>query len=497
MIFLLTLQSESASKAHRSVAAERQLLRATRQVEGVSIVRGVQIHDSLPHRRAFGAAVTGLIVVTAATLAVTASSSVGGARARFARETANCISEGTCYTPHQFQVAYGVQPLLQRGIDGRGETVVLPELAESQLSPPNVTDLRKDFAVFDQLFHLPAPHLRFASTFAGPKAPWLAYGEEVLDAELVHTIAPRAALTILLVKGNSLDSADQAVAASIAALRMGASEGGIISLSPAGQIGGEHCVTHGQLEELNNALRTDARDHVTVVAATGDSGAAGEPCALIDALSAGISSGFIPRREVTLVSSDPLVLGAGGTTLSANHTTGSWTAETTWGLPDGTPGTGFQASGGGFSHLFPRPSYQDAVRGIGSMRGVPDVAADANPNPGSGVPVVTSDGGAGYTISEHGGTSASAPIWAGIIALADQYAKRHLGLVNPAIYRIARSPRYHQAFHDITSGSRNTAKFPHGTITGYRAGPGWDPVTGWGSPNAKVLVPLLASAATH
>jgi subtilase family serine protease len=457
----------------------------------------VQIHDSLPHRRAFGAAVTGLIVVTAATLAVTASSSVGGARARFARETANCISEATCYTPQRFQAAYGVQPLLQRGIDGRGETVVLPELAESQLSPPNVTDLRKDFAVFDQLFQLPVPHLRFASTFAGPKAPWLAYGEEVLDAELVHTIAPRAALTILLVKGNSLDSADEAVAASIAALRMGASEGGIISLSPAGQIGGEHCVTHGQLEELNNALRTDARDHVTVVAATGDSGAAGEPCALIDALSAGISSSFIPRREVTLVSSDPLVLGAGGTTLSANHTTGSWTAETTWGLPDGTPGTGFQASGGGFSHLFPRPSYQDAVRGIGSMRGVPDVAADANPNPGSGVPVVTSDGGAGYTISEHGGTSASAPIWAGIIALADQYAKRHLGLVNPAIYRIARSPQYHEAFHDITSGSRNTAKFPHGTITGYRAGLGWDPVTGWGSPNAKVLVPLLASAATH
>ena len=131
------------------------------------------------------------------------------------------------------------------------------------------------------------------------------------------------------------------------------------------------------------------------------------------------------------------------------------------------------------------------------MRGVPDVAADANPNPGSGVPVVTSDAGAGYTISEHGGTSASAPIWAGIIALADQYAKRHLGLVNPAIYRIARSPQYHQAFHDITNGSRNTAKFPHGTITGYRAGPGWDPVTGWGSPNAKVLVPLLASDATH
>ena len=497
MIFSLTLQSERADKTHRSVAAERPLFRATRQVEGASTVRGVQMSGPPPHRRAFGAAVTGLIVVSAATLAVAAMSSVGGARARSASEAANCISAATCYTPHQFQVAYGVQPLLQQGIDGRGETVVLPELAESQLSPPNVTDLRKDFAVFDRLFHLPAPHLRFASTFAGSRSPWLAYGEEVLDAELVHTIAPRAALTILLVKGNSLDSTDQAVTASIAALRMGAKEGGIISLSPAGQIGGEHCVTHTQLEELNNALRTDAHHHVTVVAATGDSGAAGEPCALIDALSAGISRSFIPRREVTLVSSDPLVLSAGGTTLSANQTTGAWTGETAWGLPDGTPGTGFQASGGGFSHLFLRPSYQNAVHGIRSMRGVPDVAADANPNPGSGVPVVTSNAGAGYTISEHGGTSASAPIWAGIIALADQYAKHHLGLVNPAIYRIARSPHYHQAFHDITNGSRNTAKFPRGTINGYRAGPGWDPVTGWGSPNAKVLVPLLASQATH
>ena len=400
-----------------------------------------------------------------------------------------------CYTPQQLEVAYGVRPLLQRGIDGRGETVVLPELAESQLSPPQVTNLRQDFAAFDHLFHLPAPHMRFVSTFAGPKDPWLAYGEEVLDAELVHSIAPRAALTILLVKGTSLDSADQAVSASVAALRRGASEGGIISLSPAGQIGGEHCVTHAQLAQLNAALRADADHHVTVVAASGDAGAAGEPCALIDALSGGLSSSFAPRKEVSLINSDPLVLSAGGTTLDASHTTGAWIGETTWGLPDGTPGTGFQASGGGFSHLFRRPSYQNGVPGIGSTRGVPDIAADANPNPNTGLPVVTSNARGGYTISEHGGTSASAPIWAGIIALADQYAGRHLGFVNPTIYQIARSPHYQQAFHDITSGHSNTAKFPHGTITGYRAAPGWDPVTGWGSPNAQVLVPLLASHA--
>ena len=95
--------------------------------------------------------------------------------------------------------------------------------------------------------------------------------------------------------------------------------------------------------------------------------------------------------------------------------------------------------------------YQNGVHGIGAMRGVPDVAADANTH--TGFPVVTSNASRGYTISGHGGTSASAPTWAGIIALADQYANRHLGFVNPAIYQIASSSSYHQAFHDITVGN--------------------------------------------
>jgi subtilase family serine protease len=129
------------------------------------------------------------------------------------------------------------------------------------------------------------------------------------------------------------------------------------------------------------------------------------------------------------------------------------------------------------------------------MRGVPDVAADGDPV--TGIAVITSNAGGGYTISGHAGTSASAPLWAGIIALADQYAKRHLGFVNPAIYRIARSSHYHQAFHDVTAGNSNTAEFPPTTITGYRAGLGWDPVTGWGSPDAQVLIPLLARYAAR
>jgi subtilase family serine protease len=199
--------------------------------------------------------------------------------------TGDCTSLQSCYTPQQLEVAYGVEPLLQRGIDGRGETVVLPELAESQLSPPTVTDLRLDFAAFDRLFHLPAPSLKVVSTFPNPSHPWFAFGEEVLDAEIVHAIAPRASLTILLVKETSLDSPANAVAASVAALRLGASEGGVISISAAGQIGGEHCVDHAQVTQLNAALEDDTAHHVTVIAATGDVGATGEPCVLITALS--------------------------------------------------------------------------------------------------------------------------------------------------------------------------------------------------------------------
>ena len=94
------------------------------------------------------------------------------------------------------------------------------------------------------------------------------------------------------------------------------------------------------------------------------------------------------------------------------------------------------------------------------------------------------------------GTSGPTPLWGGVIALADQYAHHDLGLVNPAIYRIGRSPGYHKAFHDVTAGDNYVTAGSAATVTGYQAGPGWDPVTGWGSPGAQVLVPLLARFAS-
>jgi subtilase family serine protease len=109
---------------------------------------------------------------------------------------------------------------------------------------------------------------------------------------------------------------------------------------------------------------------------------------------------------------------------------------------------------------------------------VPDVAGDAD-EAGGLARVIASAGVAG--LESDAGTSDSAPLWAGIVALADEYAHHDLGSVNPGIYAIARSSSYHKALHDITTG-----------FNGYDAARGWDPVTGWGTPDAQVLVPLLA-----
>ena len=234
---------------------------------------------------------------------------------------------------------------------------------------------------------------------------------------------------------------------------------------------------------MDAALQAD-RDHdVTVVAASGDKGAASD-------LHLGSTT---PVKEVSLPASDPWVLAAGGTRLTADAATGAYTRETAWNTLPAPPDSddGSSASGGGFSHLFARPGYQDGVPGAGATRGVPDVAGDAAFD--TGLAVVDGKGSFGQAfVRPATGTSAAAPFWAGLVALADQLAGRHLGFINSAIYSIARGPDYHAAFHDITAGD-NTFTVPPATVTGYSAGPGWDPVTGWGTPDAQVLVPLLAA----
>jgi subtilase family serine protease len=372
-----------------------------------------------------------------------------------------------CYAPRPFRAAYGIQALLDRGIDGRGQTVVVPEAAnQPPASPPAVSDIRLDLARFDSLNHIPAARLRVVTTLAGRSAPYLASFEEVEDVEMVHAVAPRAAIVVVLVPESAGNSPAGFVKALLGFLRLAVPRGDVISISASA---GEHFFTHAQVAQVNAALQAARDHHVTVVASSGDTGAASDP-----------HFGSAPVKEVSLPASDPLVLAAGGTSLALNPKTGAWSGEIAW-----------NTSGGGFSHLFSRPSYQDGVPGIGATRGVPDVAADADP--GTGMALAIAGGKKSYSLFPAGGTSAATPLWAGVIALADQYAGRRLGFVNPGLYRIGRGPMYRKAFHDITTGDNSVVVVPR-LITGYQASPGWDPVTGWGSPDAQVLVPLLAHA---
>ncbi len=369
-----------------------------------------------------------------------------------------------CYSPSQYQVAYGVAPLLHGGITGKGETVVMPELANRP--GPNYTDIRKDLAAFDHKFGLPAAKLTVTTTLAGASAPYVAGTEEVEDTEIVHAIAPGATLDVVLVPHTAVADAANFTAAVTGVIHAAITQNAaVVSISGSK---GEHFFTPAEVARIHAALRQAAHRHVTVVASSGDTG---------------VISDNGPPFQVSLPASDPLVLGAGGTALNASTFTGAYHGEMAWNADT-------EASAGGYSSLFPRPAYQDGVARIGRMRGVPDVAADAD---ASTAMTLTFTGGVLFPAQ---GTSAATPLWAAVIALADQDAGHHLGFVNPAVYAIARGPAYHRAFHDVTTGD-NSVFWPTRIFTGYTAGPGWDPVTGWGSPNAQYLVPLLAHPARH
>lgn len=179
--------------------------------------------------------------------------------------------------------------------------------------------------------------------------------------------------------------------------------------------------------------------------------------------------------------SQPDVTCCGGTTLTVNGS-GQWVSETTWNDGQG------DATGGGVSAVWPMPAYQKNAGLSGTNRLVPDVSINANPNTGYAIYFAGSRSG-GW--QEVGGTSACAPLWAGLIALTNQQlATNHasaIGLANDAIYADASSPaKYARDFHDITTGNNLY----------YSAGVGYDEATGWGTPIGSSLISDLSTPAS-
>jgi kumamolisin len=278
-------------------------------------------------------------------------------------------------------------------------------------------------------------------------------GEVMLDIEVAGAVAPATQIAVYFANNTDQGFHDAIAQAAHDAVR----KPGIISISWGGS---EDSWTQQALDAMNAALQDAAAMGVTVTVAAGDDGATD-----------GAQDNDL---HVDFPASSPYVLACGGTTLTASG--GTISSEQVW----NELANGNGATGGGVSRLNPLPSYQNSA-GVPPQpktnfqgRGVPDVCGDADPTTGYVVRVDGRD-------TVVGGTSAVAPLWAGLVALINQQLAQAVGFLNPAIYGFNGN-----GVNDVTTGNNGY----------YNAGPGWDACTGLGSPDGVALSKALQGAAT-
>ena len=393
-----------------------------------------------------------------------------------------------CYTPLQLQRAYDLPPLYQRGFNGRGRTIVV-------VDPFGSPTIRHDLGVFDRAFGLPAPpSLRIVQP-AGKVPPFngsnslmvIKAGETTLDVETAHAMAPGANIVLAETPGTTA----QGIVTGGGYSQLMAAEDYLIDHNVGDVISQSFSLPEqnfpaGDIKRLRQAYVNAREHHVTVLAASNDNGATGYTTT---------GKTFYQHRLVEWPASDPLVTGVGGVKFFLNAAGDSVAPVTAWNDTYGFATPQPWASNGRVSMLFGRPSYQDPVRGVvGNRRGVPDISLSAAIS--AGVLVYASFPNNGFPFdgwTAGGGTSEATPEFAGIVAVADQYAGRRLGLINPALYELYAA--HEPGLVDVTTGN-NSVSFPFAgklvTIPGYPARPGYDLVTGLGTVDATWLVPELA-----
>ncbi len=381
---------------------------------------------------------------------------------------AACGPTGVGLAPCQIWNAYDLNPLLANGTNGSGYRLAVVDAFSSD---ENELELASDLATFDTTFGLPLGNVNFVYPVPGTgqlndsdvNPDWSA--EDALDLEWSRAAAPGATIDFTFSPNPGVglyEAVDWLVAhQAVNAISMSWGEpdvGVFNAFEPPVCTSACNATTDGSYAILAPVLEFAAAEGISVFAASGDCGAA-------DGTS-GVATNF--------PASDPYVTGVGGTVLNVSAN-GTYESEEGWsGNATGAdaPGCDNQGGSGGGYAPFPRPAWQLGLAGTPTGRGVPDVALDAY---------------TAATIQYHGtqvgvrGTSLATPIWAGISADLDQHAGEPLGFLDPALYRILTGPEYAADFHDIASG-----------WNGYSAGPGWDPVTGIGTP----IVAALADSMT-
>ncbi|HEY3992041.1 MAG TPA: S53 family peptidase [Ktedonobacteraceae bacterium] len=379
-----------------------------------------------------------------------------------------------CQTPHSMRVAYGMETLIEHGMTGKGETVV--DIVS--FGSPN---LQHDVDVFDQQFNLPPITLQILSPIGttpfnpnnSDMSSWDV--ETTLDVEIIHAMAPGANIVVLT---SPVDETEGIIGLpqflQLEQYAVNHHLGQIFSQSyVASETTLDNPAGHQLVDAYTNFYKQiSTQEGWTVLTGSGDHGATD--------YSDSAATKFSPTPIVNFPADVPWVTAVGGTTLTTSE---DQATETAW-----------NGSGGGVSRFFHAPDYQQALPQnpqniLKGQRGIPDIAANADPLSAMAVYI---DG----QWQQVGGTSAATPTWAGIIAVADQMAGHPLGFLNPALYKVATSSTAASDFRDITSGDNS---FDEGDIhvQGYNAGVGWDPVTGWGTPIGKKLLPDLIAAATH
>jgi len=345
------------------------------------------------------------------------------------------------FTPPQIAKLYDFPP----GADGSGQTIGIIELGGGYKPA--------DLATYFAGLGIATPSVVAVRVDGGTNAPTNANsadGEVMLDIEVAGAIAPKAKIVVYFTTNTTKGFLD----AITMAVHDTTHKPSVISISWGGA---ENTWTAQALDSYDQAFKSAATLGVTICCAAGDSGSS-------DGATDGLAHADFPA-------SSPSVLACGGTkiTVSGNQIT----SEVVW---NENPQS--SAGGGGISDHFALPSYQatanvppSANPGGHRGRGLPDVAGDADPQSGYAVRV----DGQNLVI---GGTSAVAPLWAGLVALANQTLAKPVGFLNPLLYT---SAKVKATMRDITSGNNGA----------YTAGPGWDACTGLGVPDGQKLIAAL------
>jgi subtilase family serine protease len=337
---------------------------------------------------------------------------------------------------------YNIKPLRDAGLDGTGQTILLPEIDDL----PNLNDLDKFASKFGLPAFGPLLTLKRDPNWGNPEKQ---QGETVLDLEIAHSVAPNAKLVVYFSApdfGHGDRAFDQMVTDHLGSI-ISESLGTCEADAPSGARN-----VYASIQDRAIAL---GMSHFV---ASGDNGA--------------YTCGVDQPPAGSFPSTLPTVTTVGGTSVFESQQ-GVYYKEYAWGAPIDQSG-----GGGGASQFYAAPAYQKNEMQSAShgMRQVPDVAADADPSTGFHIFFGGQDGQAG-------GTSAATPLWAATVALINQDLKqkglREVGFANPALYWMGEntSKLSPAPFHDVIGGNNLY----------YDAAAGWDFATGWGSMDAAAL----------